>query len=309
MEDLIKLYKKLVSKLPESAKTKIDNSDKERGKGGIYTKRNTRYGRVIIPFDSYSNVWCYDKDIVNEVYKEGFRVLCSPMEYTTNINKLNDVPTIVRFLTFEDRKKYPIVEWENVRSDRDSYSDSEVMFVFDGKDFDNTKKNNYIGPKLIGRHEMDYADKDEILNVKMVLLYQMICCYDFESIMSDNEYIGEFIEYRNYFEKTTLYYDNPKLQEYVTKYGFTVCPIMSLFNLELAKISFDDIINGTLSGDTGRESFNRTTTKVNLHHVEHLVSGKLNHNHKNVFLGTCEGNMIDAAMLMRGRTVYELLKS
>jgi hypothetical protein len=57
-----------------------------------------------------------------------------------------------------------------------------------------------------------------------------------------------------------------------------------------------DIVNGTIDGDVGREVFNRTTTKINLHHKERLMSGKLNHNHKNVFLGTACGNSIDAAL-------------
>jgi hypothetical protein len=60
-------------------------------------------------------------------------------------------------------------------------------------------------------------------------------------------------------------------------------------------------------GDDGREDFNRTFTKINLHHFERLLSGKFNHNHKNVFLGTATGNGIDANLNMIGATVQNLI--
>ena len=79
-------------------------------------------------------------------------------------------------------------------------------------------------------------------------------------------------------------------------------------NVELATIKFKDIIDGAIEGDIGREKFNRTATKVNLHHVDKLLPGKLNHNHKNVFLGTAEGNSINAAFNSLGYDLELVLK-
>ena len=52
MKDLIKLYKLLVSKLPEAIKTKINKSDLDRGGYGVFTARRKRSDKVIIPFKS-----------------------------------------------------------------------------------------------------------------------------------------------------------------------------------------------------------------------------------------------------------------
>ena len=89
----------------------------------------------------------------------------------------------------------------------------------------------------------------------------------------------------------------------------TVCPVLILLpNKKLATLYFKDIVDGKLENDLGRESFNRTITKINLHHFDRLISGKLNHNHKNVFLGSFDGNGIDSQANMRGVTVQEYLK-
>jgi len=310
MKDLIKLYKNLLTKLPKTVKDKISNSEKERGYGGVYTKRNSRFGKVIIMFDSFTKLWKSDKEVLKNTFELGFRVLCTPEEYSLNREKLTEIPLIVRYLTYDEKEKFPFVDWQNVKTDKSAYSDNDVMFVFDGSDVNNRKTNLYVGPKLIGRHEMDYASKDEILKVKMVLLYQMINCYDFQNVMSGDPNLEKYLEYSSKFEQTSLYLDNSKLQEYTKKYGYTVCPEMIEFpNKGYAKISFLDIVNGTIFGDVGREDFNRTTTMINLHHKERLISGKLNHNHKNVFLGTACGNGIDAALRNNNFKLSDLMIS
>ena len=73
-------------------------------------------------------------------------------------------------------------------------------------------------------------------------------------------------------------------------------------------LKFKDIINGSIEGDIGREKFNRTATKINLHHIDRLLPGKLNHNHKNVFLGKAEGNSINAAFNSLGYDLELVLK-
>jgi len=309
MEKLIKQFKKLVNGLPESAKIKIANCDKERGLGGVFTKRNSRYGKVIIPFDSFSNKWEFSVNNIEQIFTSGFRVLCSPKEYYSNLDKLNNVPVIVRYRTYSEVEQYP-VEWENVSPNKSDYTDEDVMFVFDGADMNNTKDNKFIGPKLIGRHEMDYATKDEMTKVKMVVLFQMINCVDFETEMSGNPFYSEYLKYSEDFKKTQLYLDNPKLQELTTKYSHTVCPVLIQFsNKGHATVYFRDIVNGKVEGDEGREEFNRTFTKVNLHHFDRLISGKLNHNHKNVFLGTAWGNGIDANLHMAGISIGDLFEA
>jgi hypothetical protein len=307
MEKLKKLYKKLVTMLPESARTKIINADKERGDRGVFTKRNSRHGRVIIFFDSFSNNWKFSMNNIKQTFTSGFRVLCSPEEYYSNLDKLSSVPVIVRYRTYKELEKYPFVEWENVSNNKSDYTDEDVMFVFDGADMNNTKKNKYIGPTHIGRHEMDYATNDEMTNVRMVILFQMINCVDFKDEMKDNPLLSEYLKYSEEFKQTHLYLNNPKLQELTTKYGYTVCPVMIQFpKKECSIVYFKDIVNGKVDGDEGREDFNRTFTKINLHHFDRLISGKLNHNHKNVFLGTACGNGIDANLRMIGCSIDNL---
>jgi len=306
MEKLKKQFKKLINTLPESAKIKINNCDKERGPGGVFTKRNSRYGRVIIPFDSFSNNWRFSVNNIKQTFTSGFRVLCSPKEYYSNLDKLGNVPVIVRYRTYNEVENYPFVEWENVSNDKCDYTDDDVMFVFDGRDVNNTKDNKFIGPKLIGRHEMDYATKDEMIKVKMVILFQMINCVDFENEMKGDPLYYEYLQYSEDFKKDQLYLDNPKLQKFTTNYGYTVCPfLVNHTNKKFATIKFKDIVNGKVDGDLGREDFNRTYTKVNLHHDQKLISGKLNHNHKNVFLGSEGGNSMEAALSRMGIPVNE----
>ncbi len=306
MEKLKKQFKKLVNELPEAAKIKIANCDKERGLGGVFTKRNSRYGKVIIPFDSFSNNWGFSINNIEQIFTSGFRVLCSPKDYYSNLDKLNNVPVIVRYRTYNEVENYPFVEWENISNNKFDYTDKDVMFVFDGGDVNNTKDNKFIGPKLIGRHEMDYATKDEMIKVKMVVLFQMINCVDFENEMSGNPFYSEYLTYSENFKKTQLYLDNPKLQDFTNKYGHTVCPfLVNHPNKKLAIIKFKDIVDGKVEGDLGREDFNRTYTKVNLHHYNKLISGKLNHNHKNVFLGSEAGNTMEAALSRMGTSIND----
>jgi hypothetical protein len=311
MKDLIKLYRSLVSKLPKSAKTKIQKSSLDRGYNGVFTKRRKRSDKVIIPFISFKEIWLCDLDKINKTYLNGFRVLCTPFEYVSNIELLVDIPLIVRYQTYDEVEEYPLsIDWNNVKNDRNSYMNNEIMFVQDIKNLDkhgNSGKSKYLGPNLIGQHEMDYATDDEILKVQMCLLFQMIKTYDFNEVMSEHPLFEKYLEYSEKFIHTTLFLDNPKIQEYSVTYGCTVCPEMVKFpNKQCSMISFKDIVCGVIEGDMGREDFNRTTTKVNLHHVDRLISGKLNHNHKNVFLGSATGNMINAALFIRGCEVSDL---
>jgi hypothetical protein len=222
-----------------------------------------------------------------------------------------DIPLIVRYQTYDEVEEYPLsIDWNNVKNDRNSYMNNEIMFVQDIKNLDkhgNSGKSKYLGPNLIGQHEMDYATDDEIFKVQMCLLFQMIKTYDFNEVMSEHPLFEKYLEYSEKFIHTTLFLDNPKIQEYSVTYGCTVCPEMVKFpNKQCSMISFKDIVCGVIEGDIGREDFNRTTTKVNLHHVDRLISGKLNHNHKNVFLGSATGNMINAALFIRGCEVSDL---
>lgn len=314
MKNLIKQFKKLVSKLPKPAKIKIQKSSLDRGGGGVFTLRRKRSDKVIVPFISFVDNWNKSSEVLTETYKGGYRVLCSPSEYFNNLEILLNVPVVVRYQTYEEINTYPTsIDWDSVKSNRNEYSDNEIMWVIDIKNLDKHKtkgESKYIGPKLIGQHEMDYASDEEILNVQMCLLFQMVNCIDFENEMRVNPLYSEYLKYSENFKKTQLYLDNPKLQELTTKYGNTVCPFLvnhknKKFTTEFATIKFKDIVNGKVDGDLGREDFNRTYTKVNLHHFHRLISGKLNHNHKNVFLGSEGGNSIEAALSRMGISISE----
>lgn len=313
MENLIKLFKLLMSKLPDAVKTKINKSGLDRGGNGVFTARRKRSDKVIIPFKSFKDIWNYDTNAINNIFINGYRVLCTPCEYFLNSDFLINIPVIVRYQSYDEIEQYPIqINWEDIKNNRKDYLDNEVMYVQDIKNLDkfaNKGKSKYVGPKHIGQHEMDYSNDQEILNVQMCLLFQAIKCDDFKSEMSKHPMYQKCLEYGEKFEESLLYIENPKLQEYTTKYGFTVCPILILFpNKTKAKVLFSDIIDGKIEGDVGREEFNRTTTKINIHHLDRLISGKQNHNHKNVFLGTSAGNAIDAALRSNNIQLFDLLK-
>ena len=285
--------------LPSAAKTKISKSELDRGGGGVYTNRRNRFDTVNVTFLSFVNNHDSDARNLDNKYLAGWRLLCKPEEYFSNLELLRELPIIVRYKSYDELKIHPApVEWDKISSNRDDYKKEDIMWVQDIKNLDKfgtEGRSIYIGPKLIGQNEMDYATNYEIANVKCVMLYQMTKMEDFKEHFIDPQ-IDVFNQFQTEFEKSKLFLENERLQEYSIRYGKTVCPELIKFgNVEIASIKFKDIIDGAIEGDIGREKFNRTTTKVNLHHVDKLLPGKLNHNHKNVFLGTAAGNTINSA--------------
>ena len=298
--------------LPSAAKTKISKSELDRGGGGVYTNRRTRFDTVNVTFLSFVNNHDSNARNLDNKYQAGWRLLCKPEEYFSKLELLRELPIIVRYKSYDELKIHPApVEWDKISSNRDDYKKEDIMWVQDIKNLDKfgtEGKSIYIGPKLIGQNEMDYATKSEIEKVKYGMLYQMTKMEDFKEHFIDPQ-IDVFNQFQIEFEKSKLFLENERLQEYSIRYGKTVCPEMIKFgNVELATIKFKDIIDGAIKGDIGREKFNRTTTKVNLHHVDKLLPGKLNHNHKNVFLGTAEGNSINAAFNSLGYDLELVLK-
>jgi hypothetical protein len=292
-------YDRAFKILPSAAKTKISKSELDRGGGGVYTNRRNRFDTVNVTFLSFVNNYDSDARNIDKKYLAGWRLLCKPEEYFSNLELLRELSIIVRYKSYDELKIHPApVEWDKISSNRDDYKKEDIMWVQDIKNLDKfgrEGKSIYIGPKLIGQNEMDYATKSEIENVKYVMLYQMTKMEDFKENFTDPQ-IDVFNQFQTDFEKSKLFLENERLQEYSIRYGKTVCPEMiKCGDIKLATIKFKDIIDGAIEGDIGREKFNRTTTKVNLHHVDKLLPGKLNHNHKNVFLGTAAGNTINSA--------------
>jgi hypothetical protein len=298
--------------LHSPAKTKISKSELDRGGGGVFTNRRNRFDLVNVTFISFVENHHSNPVNLDTIYLAGWRILCNPDEYFSNQELLNALPLIVRYENYDELKMYPApIEWDKISSNRHDYKKEDIMWVQDIKNLDkfrNKGNSVYIGPTLIGQNEMDYATKSEIENVKFVMLYQMIKMEDFKQFFSASD-IDIFTKFQNDFEKSKLFLENDRLQEYSVRYGKTVCPELIKFgDVELASIKFKDIINGTIEGDIGREKFNRTATKINLHHIDRLLPGKLNHNHKNVFLGKAEGNSINAAFNSLGFDLELVLK-
>ena len=298
--------------LPKPAKTKISKSDLDRGGGGVYTNRRNRFDAVNVTFISFVNNHDSDVGVLDKTYLAGWRIVCKPEEYFSHLELLTGLPLIVRYENYDQLTTYPApIEWEKISSNRHDYKKEDIMWVQDIKNLDKFRKKGdsiYIGPTLIGQNEMDYASKLEIYRVKLGMLYQMIKMDDFKGFF-DPPNLEIFTLFQNDFEKSKLFLENDMLQEYSIRYGKTVCPEMIKFgDNELASIKFKDIVDGQMCGDIGREDFNRTATKVNLHHVNRLLPGKLNHNNKNVFLGSATGNTINAALNSLGVDLTDLLK-
>lgn len=299
--------------LPSPAKTKINKSELDRGGGGVYTNRRSRFGPVIVTLNSFTNHYNSDPILLDKNFLAGWRLLCKPEEYFSNLELLTGLSLIVRYKFYDELKIFPApVEWDKISSNRHDYKKEDIMWVQDIKNLDKfgrEGKSIYIGPKLIGQNEMDYATKSEIENVKYVMLYQMTKMEDFKEHLTDSQ-IDVCNKFQTEFEKSKLFLENERLQEYSSRYGKTVCPEMiKCGDIKLATIKFKDIIHGAIEGDIGREDFNRTTTKINLHHVDKLLPGKLNHNHKNVFLGTAAGNTINSAFSCINTDLTDLIEN
>jgi hypothetical protein len=305
--NLEKKFKRALRELPEEAKTKINRSGLDRGGGGIYTKRRKRNDVALVLYESFKINYNSLTERLDEIYRHGWRIVCTPKEYFQEVIHITS-KVVVEFEKNSELTQFPI-DWSNVKLNRKDYKSDEPMFVQNIKNLNKhskSEKTRFFGPSSIGQQEMDYATEDEILYVKMSLLYQMIKMVDFWQFFPEKKY-SFFEEFKNEFEKTELYTQNPNLKFYCDEYGYTVCPeLIKVPKRELAILKFSDIIDGSIKGDIGRNDFNRTTTKINIHHTKKLIAGKLNHNHKNVFLGSATGNSIDAALQMIGKSLVDL---
>jgi hypothetical protein len=285
MDKIYSLFKNIKSKLQKPAKTKLTKSRLDRGGGGIFTKRRKRNDVVLLPFECYQNYFDFDSEKL-KIYKDGYFILCSPLEYDTHKEKLLKLPVIIYYRSHEEIIEYPFSKEKITKRDRNGNIIGNI--VVDIMDLNkHNERVDYRGVKLIGQNAYDYANKNELDFVEFSLLYQMLKMKDFD-FFADKKILELKAKFIHEFEKTDLFLKNPKLIEYTSP--FTICPIIR------KELSFNDILNGTIEGDLGRNKNNRTTTKINLHHLERLMNGKLNHNHKNVFLGSSDGNTLDSVL-------------
>lgn len=298
MNHLLNLGKKIISRLPKPAKTKLSKSRLDRGGDGIYTKRRKRDDIVFITYESFVLNYSENIILINSIFKHGYFILLTPEEFHNNKERFEELPIIVHYTTYGEISKYPYNEDDLTKKNNGIITGNVVVNI---KNLDKFKKdgdNLFLGEKLIAQNEFDYSTRDEQDKVILCLLYSMINMNNFYSCVSPNIFklCQDFVIE---FESSELYKSNPNLQKF-TSNNKTKCPIL---NIEL---DFNDIVNGKIEGDVGRNDFNRTTTKINLHHLEKLQSGKLNHNHKNVFLGSSAGNLIDAALNQIGLKIKDL---
>jgi hypothetical protein len=299
MNDLQFLSKKIISNLPKQAKTKLNKSRLDRGGDGIFTKRRKRNDVVFISYESFVNNYKQNLDTINSIFLDGYYILLSPKEFSENRLIFENLPIIVHYTSYNEISEYPFDESKITRKSNDGVLLGNI--VVNIKNLDKFKKdgqNLYLGEKLIAQNEFDYATKEEQDKVIMCLLYSMINMKNFYNfVSSETKLLCE--KFLCEFELSELYTLNPNLIK-LTSERKTKCPILN-FHLD-----FSDVMNGVIEGDIGRNDFNRTTTKINLHHLDRLQAGKLNHNHKNVFLGSYAGNMIDASLNQIGLTIDDL---
>lgn len=302
IQELLTLSKKIIQKLPLEARKKLEKTKLCRGgDGGIYNKRRKRWDVSIITFDSYLLNHEKSSQVCQKKYPEGFYILVSPEVYEHNIKLLQEVPTLVEYSSYEEIDKFKL-DITKIKNNLKDYNKFEPIFVANIKDLDKHKNKGgtiYIGPKNIGQNEMDYATKEECEKVNLVLLYEYIKMFDFESVINNDFVYKNCLNFAEVFEKSTLFLENEKLRELTE--DSTRCAFFKKI-----KLKFSDVLKGEIEADLGRKKFNRTVTKINLHHIERLIAGRFNHNHKNVFFGTSMGNMIDAALNSHGYTIQDL---
>lgn len=296
MKELNKIFKKIKSKLHLAAKTKLTKSRLDRGGGEIFTKRRKRNDIVLIPFETFTNSFKSDVKQLS-IYEDGYYILCSPEEYYNNSKILENVPSLRYYQSKEDVLDFPFLEEDITKKDSNGKIIGNVVVnIMDLNK--HSKKTEYKGVKLIGQNAYDYATHEEQDYVEYSLLYQMIRMEDFNGFF-ENDFLSLVDKFVKLFENSELYLDNPRLIENTS--NGTKCPVLK------KKLLYFDIINGTIKGDLGRNNNNRTVTKINLHHIDRLINGKLNHNHKNVFLGTAAGNTIDSALINENMSLCDFL--
>jgi len=296
MKELNKVFKKIKSALHSGAKTKLTKSRLDRGGGEIFTKRRKRNDVVLLPFETFTNSLNCEVEKLS-IYEQGYYILCSPEEYYNNSKILKDLPSLIYYQLKEDVLNYPYSEEDITKKDSDGKIIGKVVVnIMDLNK--HSKKIEYKGVKLIGQNAYDYATEKEQDYVEYCLLYQMIKMEDFNNFF-DKKFLNLVENFVKIFENSELYLNNPRLIENTS--NGTKCPILK------KKLLYSDIINGTIKGDLGRNNNNRTVTKINLHHIDRLINGKLNHNHKNVFLGTAAGNTIDSALINENMSICDLI--
>ncbi len=304
------LYSSIFTFLPDPIKTKLTKSGLDRGGDGIYTKRRKRNDVVFVPYSSFINAYGANFDTLDSLYKEGYFILFSPKEFNDGYETLRnsrggDFPKIVRYQDYAEKETYPYNPSDIAKKENGKIVGFVVVDIKNLDKHKNKGGNEWTGPKLIAQHDFDYATSDEILNVKLCLLFQIIKTVGFFDWANNHPKSAILLslvnDYVEKFYQSPLWLENPNLQKFTQ--GFTKCPVL------IVELMFNDLIEGTIEGDDGRENWNRTATKINLHHIDRLISGKLNHNHKNVFLGTSAGNTIDSALFQYGWTLEDLIRN
>jgi len=297
MENLLKLYKNIRKELPQAVITKLDNIDKERGGDGMYTKRNSPCGRVLIEEITFKEKYNSDWDLLDKQYKEGYRIILKPeVYYTTNFYKGREDKIIVIYRSHKEIDNFPYKESELSKKEKENLTGFVVVDVRDL----NSKNGNiiYLGAKAIGRPDMEYATKEEIKKIQLCNLYLITKMNGIEKFIEPKT-LNEITKFQKEFVSTDLYTKNENLKRF-TDNG-AVCPDTSI------PLEFEDLIDGRFKSDTGRDKWLITTTKINLHHIRKRQPGENNHNHKNVFLGTALGNSLDIILPPNDETSLEIM--
>jgi hypothetical protein len=281
---LKKLFGELLKVLPDVVQTKIKNINKERGGDGIYTKRNSPCGRVIV--EEVSFIKCYNSNlkVMGKKFPQGFRILITPEVYFTSKKyKGKEDFIIVLYRSHEQYRKYPF-DKSNLTVKKGN--EIEGFINVDIRDMNSSisGKSLFEGAKSIGRSDMEYASKEEVFKIQLCNLYSIIKIKNFQ-LENKTELVNSF---RDLFEETELYSENPLLIKF-TKSG-TRCPDTGIH------LDYNDLLNGIVRSDEGRDKWFITITKINLHHIIKKTPGQQNHNHKNVFFGTNKGNMLDITL-------------
>jgi hypothetical protein len=286
MEKITSKYKKIKKLLPKPIVTKLDNINKERGGDGMYTVRNSPYGTVLLEEITFKKSYNSDWEKLNSIFTNGYRVILKPEVYfSSEIYKGFEDRIIVIYRNHSELEKFPYDEKYLTIKKNKSVSG---FVVVDIRDMDSKKNNSiYLGAKCIGRPDMEFATKEEILKIQLCNLYVVSKIENVFNCLSD-DVVNLLKEYQNEFEKTKLFTDNENLIKFTRNHS--VCPDTGI------PLRFEDLIDGTQESDEGRDKWMITTTKINLHHVKKRKPGELNHNHKNVFFGSAIGNTLDITL-------------
>lgn len=314
---------KYYDSFPEVVKTKLKKTSTARGGSKLYSRRNKRNYRVLIPYTTYLNRWRNNLEECNSAFERDFIFILRADEYfnletyqcKTDIDDeiiigenaivyFDKVNVINRFVEFNEadyqndkegwNKRF--IEYLNEKfgyepafGNRNSWNGH---FVVEAR---TNKKKILIGASAksgLGNYDYDYASNETINHIYYQAAALIWLVDGMEDLCIENGFDRLSVEssrahIMDYCRQNELLDMNRFEEIRVLRDRITCCPLCRE-HLQA------ELFLETIQQDEGREVENITITEYNLFHINPLRSGEFNHNIYNIGWGHHRCNTIQS---------------